>query len=171
MVKKYRGILLAALLFGIVLVTGCAGNGDSLMANDGNTVRVHYTGKLGDGTVFDTSVEREPLEFTVGAGMVIPGFDEAVKALEIGQSTVVTIPADEAYGQYRDDLLMEIEKIQLPENLVPEVGQSLQMQQPDGRAVVVVITGVTETAITIDANHPLAGKDLTFEIELVEILK
>ena len=169
MVNKIWVILLTALLFGTVLVIGCAGKEDSLMAEDGNTVKVHYTGKLEDGTVFDTSVEREPLEFTLGEGMVIPGFEEAVRNLKVGETKVITIPADEAYGQYRDDLVMTIERSQLPKDLEPEVGQRLPMQQVDGRAVIVVVSDVTETTITVDANHPLAGKDLTFEIELVEI--
>jgi len=138
------------------------------MAKDGSTVKVHYTGKLDDGTVFDTSTEREPLEFTLGEGKVIPGFEAAVKSMEIGQSKTVTIPAEEAYGPHRDDLLVPIEKNHLPKGLEPEVGQRLQMQKTNGQMSIVTITEVAEKAITIDANHPLAGKNLTFELELVE---
>jgi peptidylprolyl isomerase len=139
------------------------------MVKDGKTVKVHYTGTLGDGTVFDTSVEREPLEFTLGEGKVIPGFEEAVKGMKVGQSKTVTIPVDDAYGPPRDDLILVIEQTQLPENLNPEVGQRLQMQQADGRQSIVTVTDVSEKTITLDANHPLAGEDLTFELKLVEV--
>ncbi len=136
---------------------------------DGDTVKVHYTGTLEDGTVFDTSLEREPLEFTLGAGKMIPGFEEAVKGMQVGQSKTVTIPADKAYGPHRDDRILLIEREQLSEDLNPEVGQRLQMRQTVGPTIPVIVIEVTETAIVVDANHPLAGKDLTFEIELVEI--
>jgi peptidylprolyl isomerase len=139
------------------------------MVKDGKTVKVHYTGTLGDGTVFDTSVEREPLEFTMGEGRVIPGFEEAVKGMKVGQSKTVTIPADKAYGPHSDDLILVIERTQLPENLNPGVGQRLQMQQENGRLSVVIVTDVSPKTITLDANHPLAGKDLTFELKLVEV--
>ncbi|MFC1982207.1 peptidylprolyl isomerase [Chloroflexota bacterium] len=139
------------------------------MAEDGNTVIVHYTGTLEDGTAFDSSIDREPLEFVLGAGTMIPGFEEGVRGMQVGQSKTVTIPAQEAYGEHRDDMILVIERSQLPEGLNPEVGQKLQMQQPDGGPVVVVVTDVTETTLTLDANHPLAGKDLTFELKLVEI--
>jgi len=156
------------LLSGIVLLTnGC--NGDSAMASSGDTVRVHYTGTLEDGTTFDTSVGREPLEFTLGEGKMIPGFEKAVYGLKVGKSKTVTIPAEEAYGPHRDDLVIIVEREQLPADLDPKVDQQLQMQQTDGRTAVVIVTDVSETTITVDANHPLAGKDLTFEIELVEI--
>ena len=139
------------------------------MASDGDTVRVHYTGTLEDGTTFDTSVGREPLEFTLGEGKMIPGFEKAIYGLKVGKSKTVTIPAEEAYGPHRDDLVIVVEREQLPANLHPKVDQQLQMQQTDGRTAVVIVTDVSETTITVDANHPLAGKDLTFEIELVEI--
>jgi len=138
------------------------------MAADGSMVKVHYTGTLDDGTVFDSSREREPLEFTLGEGRVIPGFEAAVKDMEVGQSKTVTIPADEAYGQYRNDLLVPIEKRHLPKGLEPEIGQRLQMQKANGEMSIVTVTEVAEDKITIDANHPLAGKNLTFELELVE---
>lgn len=167
--KKTCMVLLGILLLGTVLVIGCTGDEDSARAKDSDTVKVHYTGTLDDGTVFDTSVEREPLEFTLGEGMLIPGFEEAVKGMQVGQSKTVTIPAEEAYGPHLDDLILVIERNQLPEELDPEVGQILEATQEDGRIGVVTVTDVSETTITVDANHPLAGKDLTFEIELVEI--
>jgi len=138
-------------------------------AESGDTVKVHYTGTLEDGTVFDTSVEREPLEFTLGQGQLIPGFEQAVIGMKIGDLKTINIPADQAYGPYRDDLILVIERDQLPEDLDPEVGQQLQMTQADGEVVRVMISDVSEATATIDANHPLAGKDLTFEIELIEI--
>ena len=137
------------------------------MAKDGNTVKVHYTGTLEDGTVFDTSVEREPLEFTLGEGTLIPGFEEALKGMQVGQSKTVTIPAEDAYGPHIDDLVLVIERDQLPEDLDPKVGQQLQIQQTSGETTVVLVTDVSETTITVDANYPLAGKDLIFEIELI----
>ena len=161
--------LLGILLIATASVIGCTGEGNSIMADDGNTVKVHYTGTLEDGTIFDSSVDREPLEFVLGAGTMIPGFEDAVRGMQVDQSKTVTIPTQEAYGAYRDDMVLVIERSQLPEGLNPEVGQKLQMQQPDGGPVVVVVTDVTETTLTLDANHPLAGKDLTFELKLVEI--
>jgi peptidylprolyl isomerase len=138
------------------------------MATDGSTVKVHYTGTLDDGTVFDSSKERDPLEFTLGSGRVIPGFEAAVKEMEVGQCKTITIPADKAYGQRRDDLMIPIERKDLPQGLDPEVGQKLQIQKANGQMSIVTVTEVNEGTITIDANHPLAGKDLTFELELVE---
>ena len=168
MVNKVCSLLLITLLSGIVLLTiGC--DGGSATASDGDTVKVHYTGTLEDGTTFDTSVGREPLEFTLGAGQMIPGFEKAVYGLKVGKSKTVTVPAEEAYGPYRDDLVIVVEREQLPADLDPKVGQQLQMQQTDGSTTVFIVTDVSETTITIDANHSLAGKDLTFEIELVEI--
>lgn len=138
---------------------------------EGDTVKVHYTGKLDDGSVFDTSREREePLEFTLGQGQLIPGFEKAVEGMNIGDSTTVEIPTDEAYGERRDDLELEISRDELPDNIEPEVGMQLQMQQQEnGRAIPVQITEVNDDTVKLDANHPLAGKDLTFDIELVEI--
>lgn len=138
-------------------------------AKNGDTVSIHYTGRLEDGTVFDTSENRDPLEFTLGEGNVIPGFEKAVQGMEAGESKTATIPSDEAYGQRRDDLVLSVAKEQLPEDLEPEVGQRLQMQAGDGQTFQVVISEVEEESVEVDANHPLAGEDLTFEIELVDI--
>lgn len=139
------------------------------MASDGDIVRVHYTGTLADGTLFDTSREREPLEFTIGSGNLIPGFEEATRDMQVGQVKTVTIPAEKAYGPHDDEMVMSVPRDQLPDNLTPVVGQRLQMQSPDGRTAVVIVSDISETTVTLDANHPLAGQDLTFEIELVEI--
>jgi peptidylprolyl isomerase len=155
------------ILLVIMLVTGC---GSAIQqAKIGDTVKVHYTGRLQDGTVFDTSVGSEPLEFTLGQGQLISGFEQAVIGMQVGESKTVTIPVDQAYGPRRDDMVLEVGRDELPEDLEPKVGMQLQMNQGDGGIMIVTITEVSETTIKIDANHPLAGQDLTFDIELVEI--
>ena len=136
----------------------------------GDTVRVHYSGFLDDGTVFDSSLEREPFEFTLGQGMVIPGFEDAVVGMDVGDSKTVNIPSDQAYGPYRDELLVAVERSQVPPNIEPDVGMELQIRTPEGTVTNVTITEMDENSITLDANHPLAGKDLIFEIKLVEIV-
>ena len=139
-------------------------------ATTGDTVRVHYTGTLHDGTTFDSSEGREPLEFTVGGGQVIPGFDQAVEGMEPGDTKTVEIPADDAYGPKREEMMLQVSPDQFPEGVDPELGQQLQLSQPDGQNVVVRVTDVQDDAVTLDANHPLAGEDLTFEITLDEIV-
>lgn len=140
-------------------------------AEEGNKVKVHYTGKLEDGTVFDSSKERdEPLEFTLGDGQLIQGFESAVQGMEEGESKTVNIDSQDAYGERRDDLEMEVEKSELPDEVEPQVGLQLQMKQPGSeQAIPVQITKVTDQKVTLDANHPLAGKNLVFDIELLEV--
>jgi peptidylprolyl isomerase len=138
-------------------------------AQQGDKVKVHYTGKFDDGTVFDSSAGQQPLEFTIGEGQVIPGFENAVIGMNPGDKKSATIPAGDAYGEYMDEMVLTVERNQLPPELQPEVGQQLQIRNPDGQAIPVIITDVTDSTITLDANHPLAGQDLTFDIELVEI--
>lgn len=142
-------------------------------AANGSTVQVHYTGRLEeDDSVFDSSRERdEPLKFTIGEEQVIPGFEEAVEGMEPGDEKTVDIPSDEAYGPYRDDMVLEVERNQLPDDLDPEVGQRLQLRQQNGEVVNVTLTEIAEDEVTLDANHPLAGKDLSFDIELVDIVE
>lgn len=135
----------------------------------GNNVKVHYTGTLTDKTVFDSSREREPLAFTVGAGQMIAGFDAAVVGMKVGESKTVTIPANEAYGPKSEEAMIKVPKTQLPEGMQPEIGMQLEARQPDGRAQVLVVAEVLETEVVLDANHPLAGKDLIFDIEMMEI--
>lgn len=140
-------------------------------AKQGDTVRVHYTGKLNDESVFDSSYERdEPLEFTVGSQQVIPGFDDAVEGMEPGDTKEVHLEAEDAYGTRQDDHVVEIEKERLPDDVEPEVGLRLQLQHEDGQTVPVTLTEIADDTVTLDANHPLAGEDLNFEIELVEIV-
>lgn len=136
---------------------------------DGDTVKVHYTGTLENGEVFDTSENREPLEFTLGQGQLIPGFEKAVTGLAVGESTTVDIPSAEAYGEAREDLIISVPKNQLPEDVEPQIGMQLQVNQPNGQPVPVRITAIGDEDLTLDANHPLAGQDLTFKIELVEV--
>jgi len=139
------------------------------MIENGQKVKIHYTGTLDDGTKFDSSAGRDPLEFEMGAGMVIPGFEKGVADMDVGEKKSINIPAAEAYGEKREDLVMQFERSQLPEDLTPEVGMMLQMQGPEGQPVPVTVTAVEEAAITIDANHQLAGQDLNFELELVSV--
>jgi peptidylprolyl isomerase len=139
-------------------------------AKNGDKVKVHYTGKFEDGEVFDSSIEREPIEFTIGKGQVIPGFEEAVEGMDPGESKTAIIPKEKAYGPHREEMVLEVERKRLPANLEPKVGQRLQMHQPDGRTIRVTVTNVSESKVILDANHPLAGKDLTFEIKLMEIV-
>ena len=138
-------------------------------AKQGDTVKVHYTGTLDDGAVFDSSSEQEPLEFTIGQGQLIPDFEEAVAGMNVGDSTKITIPADKAYGPQREELVMVVEREQFPEGAELSTGQQFQLQQPDGQAFVVTVVTAEETQVTLDANHPLAGKDLTFDIQLIGI--
>ena len=138
-------------------------------AKNGDTVKVHYTGKLDDGSVFDSSVKREPLEFMLGKGHLIPGFEKGVIGMKPGEKKSVTIPADEAYGPRKDDLVVCVEKNKVPSHITPEPGLDVQIKQPDGMVINMLITEVTDSEVTFDANHPLAGHDLTFDIELIEI--
>ena len=163
---KTRLAISVLALISMLAVPGCAGE---QTAKTGDTVRVHYTGTLEDGSEFESSVGGDPLEFTLGQGEMMPGFEDAVMGMKVGESRTVTIPADEAYGPYRDELVFEVDRTELPADLEPEVGDQLYIQS-GGTQIPVTVIEVSESTITIDANHSLAGKDLTFEIELVEIL-
>jgi len=139
-------------------------------AKSGDTVRIHYTGTLDDGTQFDSSSGRDPLEFALGGGQVIPGFDSAVDGMTVGENKKVTIAPDDAYGQRHDKLVQQVPRDILPDDMNPAVGMHLQSQSPDGQTMNLTITEVLDETITVDANHPLAGQALTFAIELVEIV-
>jgi FKBP-type peptidyl-prolyl cis-trans isomerase 2 len=138
-------------------------------AEVGNTVKIHYTGKLDDGMVFDSSREREPLEFTIGNGQLIGGFEDAVVGMNTGDMKTVKIDAEEAYGSHRSDLVIRIERDQVPEQIDTKEGSQLQLSSPDGKVLNAIITAAGDDHIMVDANHPLAGQDLTFEIELMEV--
>lgn len=138
-------------------------------AKSGDTVKIHYTGTLDDGTQFDSSAGRDPLEFTVGSGQVIPGFDQAVEGMAVGDKKDVHIEAEDAYGPRHDQMIQEVPLSALPDDLEPEVGMGLQARRPDGAMLDLTITAVGEESITVDGNHPLAGQALNFALELVEI--
>ncbi|MGH7845932.1 MAG: FKBP-type peptidyl-prolyl cis-trans isomerase [Candidatus Binatia bacterium] len=135
----------------------------------GDTVRVQYSGKLQDGSVFDAS-DREPLQFTIGEGQVIPGFEEAVVGMNPGDSKTTELPAEKAFGPYQEDMVVVLDKSQFTGQLEPSLGQRVQIAQPDGPPMDVTVTEVTESEVILDANHPLAGKDLTFDIKLIDIV-
>ena len=141
-----------------------------VQAKAGDKISVHYTGKLTDGTLFDSSTGREPLEFEIGSGMVIKGFDEGVTGMSIGEKKTVHIPATEAYGDMNPEHMAVFNKAEIPSDIPYEVGMQLNMHQDgSGQVMPVTVVEVTDTTITLDANHPLAGKDLIFDLELVSI--
>ena len=139
-------------------------------AKEGDVVKVHYTGKLKDKSIFDSSQDGDPLEITLGTGQVIPGFEKAVVGMDVGDSKTVEIAAKDAYGSYRDELVVEIDKERIPEDLSVKVGQQLVLRQAEGPPIRVTVTDMSEQSVTLDANHPLAGQDLTFEVQLMEIV-
>lgn len=138
-------------------------------AKSGDTVNIHYTGTLADGSQFDSSAGRDPLQFTVGAGQVIPGFDAAVTGMCVGEKKKVTIPADQAYGQPDPRAVQAIPRENIPDEIPLEVGLQLQAQGPQGQPIPVTVVEITDAEVTLDANHRLAGEDLTFDLELVSI--
>ncbi len=135
----------------------------------GDTVHLHYTGTLLDGTPFDSSEGRDPLAFVVGSGQIIPGLDTAIPGMQVGDKKVVKIGADDAYGQLNPDMRQAVPRDGIPADIPLEVGIQLQMQTPDGQVMPVTVVEVDEATVTLDANHPLAGKDLQFDIELIKI--
>ncbi|WP_291321913.1 FKBP-type peptidyl-prolyl cis-trans isomerase [Desulfonatronospira sp.] len=134
---------------------------------DGTQVKVHYTGKLNDGTVFDSSQDKEPLEFTMGKGEVIPGIEDAVRDMDQGESKQVTIGKDQAYGDRRDEMIIDVPREKFPDEIPQNVGQQLMLRHPEGQEFPAVIVDVKDETVTLDANHPLAGEDLNFEIQRV----
>jgi FKBP-type peptidyl-prolyl cis-trans isomerase SlpA len=136
---------------------------------ENNTVKVHYTGKLSDGQVFDSSEGKEPLEFTLGKGQIIPGFEKGLIDMKLNEKKTITIAKEEAYGDINDNLRQEVKKSELPEDIKPEVGMGLVSKSPDGQEMNLLVVEVKDESIVIDGNHPLAGKDLIFDLEVVEI--
>ncbi len=139
-------------------------------AKQGDKVRVHYTGTLTDGTVFDSSRERDPLEFIIGGGMVIAGFDDGATDLEVGENRTVTIPPERGYGPRREEMILVIPRNQFPAHLSPQIGDKYQVPDELGRVSMLTVVDLSDNNVTLDANHELAGKDLIFDIELIEIL-
>jgi len=148
----------------LTLLEGC----ENMGIKNGDRVKVHYTGKLEDGQIFDSSLEREPLEFVVGAGQVISGFEEAIIDMEIGERKTFTIMAEEAYGIAREDLKFSVQRSMLPEGV--QVGDMLEAYQPDGNVFVVKVDELNDLTAILDANHPLAGKNLIFDVEIIDII-
>ncbi|MBT4483401.1 MAG: peptidylprolyl isomerase [Candidatus Latescibacteria bacterium] len=140
------------------------------VAKFGNTVRIHYTGKLEDGIIFDSSDKDKPFEFTIGDGKIIKELEQAMIGMRPDESKTIQVAADNAFGPHLKDLVAVVKLDQIPENIKPKIGQQLEMNQEDNKKIIVRVTEVTDTSATLDANHPLAGKDLTFDIRLVEIL-
>jgi FKBP-type peptidyl-prolyl cis-trans isomerase 2 len=161
-------LIICTLLISSLLITGCGG--EAQVVQDGDQVSVHYILTLDDGTPVESSRDRgEPYSFVVGAGQSIEGFDNAVRGMKVGEIKTVTIPPEEAYGEYNDNLVVTLSRSQLEEGLEPYVGQQLIITLADGQMGYVTVVAITETDITVDANHELAGEALTFEIELVSI--
>ena len=163
-----RGFI-TLLLVAIAVAGLSVGCSSGPAAVNGNTVKVHYTGTLGDGTEFDSSEGGEPLQFTLGTNQMIPGFERAVYGMRVGESKTITIPMEEAYGPRNEDLIIDIQRSNLPEGNTPQVGQWLDLTDSAGRRTRAEIIEVGTTTVTVDANHSLAGEDLTFKIKVVEI--
>jgi len=136
---------------------------------ENDTVKIHYTGKLQDGQVFDSSLERDPIEFTIGGGQIIPGLEKGLIDMKVNDKKTIEIPQAEAYGDVQKELFQEVPKEQLPQEITPEVGMGLVAKNPDGSERQLRVAEVKDDSIVIDANHPLAGKDLIFDVEVVEI--
>lgn len=134
----------------------------------GDTISVNYTGRFEDGTVFDSSEAKKPLKFTVGAGQLIQGFDEAVVGMKLGEKKTINLPPEEAYGVHQDGMVIDIPKAQIPEDMKVEVGMRLHLRDPEGNPVPAVVTEITDEVVKMDANHPMAGKTLVFDIEIAE---
>ncbi|MBW2960737.1 FKBP-type peptidyl-prolyl cis-trans isomerase [Mesonia aestuariivivens] len=139
------------------------------LVKENDTVKIHYTGKLEDGQVFDSSLEREPIEFTIGGGQIIPGLEKGLIDMKVNDKKTIEIPQTEAYGEVQEELFQEVPKDQLPQEITPEVGMGLVAKNPDGSERQLRVAEVKDESIVIDANHPLAGKDLIFDVEVVEI--
>ena len=137
----------------------------------GDTVRIHYTGTLADGSTFDSSAGRDPLEFTVGSGQIIPGLDIALPGMAVGDKKVVEVPCAQAYGEADPNARQAVPRAEIPADIPLDLGTQLQVQPPTGQVMQVVVAEVTDTEVTLDANHPLAGRDLTFAIELMDIVQ
>lgn len=136
---------------------------------ENDTVKVHYTGKLGNGEVFDSSVDREPMEFQVGKGQLIPGFEKGIVNMKVNEKKTIVVPSEEAYGEAREELVQEVPNDRLPPEIKPEVGMGLVSTTPEGQEIQLVVKEVKDDAIVVDGNHPLAGQELTFDVEVIEI--
>ena len=159
-------ILTGICLFGAILLLAC---GSTPIAKTGDTVQVNYTLTLADGTLYETSVGDQPLEFVIGKGDYLPDFEEAIVGMKVGESKTITILAADAYGARSDGLIFTVDRSQLAAGVEPKVGDQLQSTDTSGQTMAVIVTAVSDTTITVDANYPLAGEDLTFKIDLLKI--
>ncbi len=164
---KYLLLFSIPVIFSLLLLAGCSSS--ERVASDGDKVSVHYTGTLQDGTVFDSSRGSDPLTFTVGAGQMITGFDNAVRGMKVGETKTVTLPPEQAYGPYRSDLIITMGRDKFPKDITLTVGQKVQLQNNLGQQFTATVIEIGDTTVKLDANHELAGKTLIFEIELVKI--
>jgi peptidylprolyl isomerase len=165
--KRIIIAIFAVTVLATVLLTGCS-KGEERLIKNGDKITVEYTGTLADGTQFDSNVGGEPLEFTVGGGQMIAGFDKAVVGMKLDDTKTFNIPAAEAYGEPVDELILELNRDKLAPGMNPEVGEKVQMQS-NGQTFVVTVVAVSDTTVTVDANHELAGKDLTFKVKILTI--
>jgi len=163
---KYLLLFSIPVILSLLLLTSCSGE---RVAQDGDSVTVNYTGSLQDSTVFDTSVGKTPLTFTIGAGQMISGFDNAVRGMKVGETKTVTLSPDEAYGAYRQDLIITLDRDTFPESMTLTIGLKVPLQNNQGQTFNAKIISIGATTVTLDANHELAGKTLIFEIELISI--
>jgi peptidylprolyl isomerase len=173
--KIIKILTIILFLVTVVLILGCGTatdtTPDAKIAKIGDTVKVEYTGKLSDGSEFDTSVGREPIKFTLGSDEYLPAFENAILGMSVGQKKTFTIPAEEAYGPHYPEKVVVLPRSELSPDIVPKVGMKLVQKQEDGSDIIATITEVTDDTVTLDANYPLAGKDLTFEVKLLELTK
>ncbi len=165
---KYLLLFTIPVILVLLLFTSCGGSGERV-AKDGDKVTVHYTGTLEDGTVFDSSVGKEPLTFTIGAGEMITGFNDAVIGMKVGEKKTVTLPPDQAYGPYRYDMITTLNRSDFPQGTTLAIGQKVPLQNSQGQTFIGKIIDMDATTVTLDVNHELAGKTLIFEIELISI--
>jgi len=175
MEKQKSGLIILAVILTLAMaIAGCTGESvqksTKMVAVTGDMVKVHYTGTLDDGSVFDSSADREPFKFTLGSGQVIKGFDNGVSGMKVGEKKTIHIPVEDAYGPHREDLVLDISVKDLPKDFVMEIGQELPLRDSLGQTIPATVINVSEDTVTVDANHALAGKNLTFEIELIEIV-
>lgn len=140
-------------------------------AKTGDTVRINYVGRLTDGTQFDSSIGRDPLQVTLGAGQIIPGLENHLEGMAVGEKSTVTIPSEAAYGAHRPEAIQTVERASVPENIDLKIGTQLQAKTPEGKVIPLTVVGVDNSTVQLDANHPLAGKDLIFDVEMVDIVQ
>jgi len=168
--KRYFPVLVTVLL-AIVLFPACSSSGGSSMTvKKGDTVQIYYTGTLLDGTVFDSNVDGDPLQFTVGSGQLIEGLEKGIVGMRVGEKKKIAVKSDEAYGPHRSELVFTLSLKDFKEGATPDVGTIVNSADEEGNPIYAVVTDISGDAVTVDANHPLAGKDLVFDIEVVKVL-